>query len=317
MITRRNALKNAALIGVASVLPAGLSQAFASGNLITRAIPKTGEKLPIVGLGSSATFRQVAQSEDISALADVLKTLVGNGGTVFDTAPSYGASEEVGGKIAHDSGLTDKIFWATKVNVVQRGSGGGADATAARAQVERSFDRIGRDPIDLIQVHNLADLPTQMGVIKELKEDGRIRYIGTTSTRTERYPELEKAMRDYPVDFIGVDYAIDNRTSAERILPLAQELGIAVLIYVPFGRSRLFSRVDGLDVPDWAKEFGAESWAQFFIKYTAAHPATTCVTPATSKGKHMLDNMGAAYGELPDKAMLRKMEEFVDGLPSA
>jgi aryl-alcohol dehydrogenase-like predicted oxidoreductase len=200
---------------------------------------------------------------------------------------------------------------------VKRGSGGGADAASARAQVERSFKRIGKDPIDLVQVHNLADLPTQMGIIKELKEEGRIRYIGTTSTRASRYPDLEKAMNDYPIDFIGVDYAIDNRAAAERILPLAQELGIAVLIYVPFGRSRLFSRVSGIDVPDWAKEFGAESWGQFFIKYAAAHPATTCVTPATSKAKHMLDNMGAAYGELPDQAMLRKMEELIDGLPSA
>jgi len=317
MLTRRDYLKNSALIAAASALPSGLSQAFESGNLISRAIPKTGEELPIVGLGSSATFRTVAQSEDVSPLTGVFKTLVENGGTVFDTAPSYGASEEVSGQIARDVGLTKKIFWATKVNVVQRGSSGGADADAARAQLARSFKRIGKDPIDLIQVHNLAGLPTQMGIIKELKEEGRIRYIGTTSTRTSRYPDLEKAMHDYPIDFIGVDYAVDNRVAAERILPLAQDLGIAVLIYVPFGRSRLFSRVSGMDVPDWAQQFGAESWGQFFIKYAAAHPASTCVTPATSKAKHMLDNIGAAYGELPDKAMLRKMEELVDGLPSA
>jgi len=253
----------------------------------------------------------------VSALAAVMETMLENGGTVFDTAPSYGASEKVSGQIARDGGMTDDIFWATKVNVVSRGSSGGADATAARAQVQRSFDRIGKDPIDLVQVHNLADLPTQMGVIKELKEDGRIRYIGTTSTRASRYPDLEKAMHDYPIDFIGVDYAIDNRVSADRILPLAQELGIAVLIYVPFGRSRLFSRVSGMDVPDWAKEFGADTWGRFFIKYAAAHPATTCVTPATSKPKHMLDNIGAAYGDLPDKAALRKMEELIDALPSA
>jgi aryl-alcohol dehydrogenase-like predicted oxidoreductase len=317
MITRRDYLRNCALIGAASALPAGLLRAFESASLVTRAIPKTGERLPIVGLGSAATFRTVAQSEDTSALKDVLQVLVENGGSVFDTAPAYGASEEVSGQIARDAGLTKKIFWATKVNVVPRRSGGGADAKAARAQVERSLKRIGKDPIDLIQVHNLADLPTQMGVIEEFKDDGRIRYIGTTSTRASRYPDLEKAMRDYPIDFIGVDFAIDNRSAAERILPLAQELGIAVLIYVPFGRSRLFSRVSGIDVPDWAKEFGAGSWAQFFIKYVAAHPAVTCVTPATSKAKHMLDNIGAAYGTLPDAAMLRRMEELVDGLPSA
>jgi aryl-alcohol dehydrogenase-like predicted oxidoreductase len=317
MLTRRDYLRNCAIIAAASALPAGLLRAFENGKPITRAIPKTGENLPIVGLGSSATFRSVAQSKDVSALTEVIRALVENGGTVFDTAPSYGASEEVSGQIAREVGLTQEIFWATKVNVAQRGSSGGADAAAARAQVERSFKRIGKDPVDLIQVHNLADLPTQMGIIKELKEEGRIRYIGTTSTRTSRYPDLEKAMNDYPIDFIGVDYAIDNRAAAERILPLAQELGIAVLIYVPFGRSRLFSRVSGIEVPEWAKEFGAESWAQFFIKYAAAHPAATCVTPATSKVKHMLDNMGAAYGELPDRTMLGKMEELIDGLPSA
>ena len=317
MLTRRDYLKNSALIGAACAWPAGLLRAFESEGLITRAVPKTGEELPIVGLGSSATFRSVAQSDDVSALAAVMETMLENGGTVFDTAPSYGASEKVSGQIARDGGMTDDIFWATKVNVVSRGSSGGADATAARAQVQRSFDRIGKDPIDLVQVHNLADLPTQMGVIKELKEDGRIRYIGTTSTRASRYPDLEKAMHDYPIDFIGVDYAIDNRVSADRILPLAQELGIAVLIYVPFGRSRLFSRVSGMDVPDWAKEFGADTWGRFFIKYAAAHPATTCVTPATSKPKHMLDNIGAAYGDLPNKAALRKMEELIDALPSA
>lgn len=193
-------------------MPAGVLRAFERDDLITRAIPKTGEQIPIVGLGSSATFRRVTQSEDVSALSDVINTLVENGGTVFDTAPSYGASEQVFGQNARKSGLTDKIFWATKVNVAGRG-GGKADAAAAREQLERSFSRIDKDPIDLIQVHNLADLPTQMPIIEELKQEGRIRYIGTTSTRTSRYPDLEKAMRDYPIDFIGVDYAIDNRVS--------------------------------------------------------------------------------------------------------
>ena len=317
MLTRRDCLKNTAMIAAACALPTGLLRAFENADLITRAIPNSGEKLPIVGLGSSATFRSVAQSEDVTALADVMTTLIENGGSVFDTAPGYGASEEVSGRIAADAGITDKIFWATKVNVVGRGSSGPADANAARAQVERSFERLGKDPMDLIQVHNLADLPTQVSVVQEYKEDGRIRYIGTTSTRASRYPDLEKAMHDFPLDFIGVDYAIDNRVSAERILPLAQELGIAVLIYVPFGRSRLFSRVRGMDVPEWANEFGADTWGRFFLKYVAAHPATTCVTPATSKAKNMLDNIGAAYGELPDAAALRKMEELVDGLPSA
>ena len=315
MLTRRRLLKNAALFGAACALPAQLLRAFERSDLISRSIPASGEKLPIVGLGSSATFRQVAQSEDVSALRLVMQTLVDNGGSVLDTAPSYGTAEEVSGQIANDAGMTERIFWATKLNVAPRG-GGRADPDAARAQLARSFDRLRKDPIDLIQVHNLADLPTQMPLLQELKEDGRVRYIGTTSTRTEAYPQLEQAMRDYPIDFIGVDYAINHRKSAERILPLAQELGIATLIYVPFGRSRLFSRVNGIAVPDWAQEFGVASWAQFFIKYVAAHPAVTCVTPATSKPANMLDNIGAAYGALPDAAMLRRMEQLIESLPS-
>ena len=316
MLTRRDYLKNAALVGAASVLPIDLLRAFERSTLVTRAIPKTGEHLPIVGLGTSASFRQLAGDEDRSALRSVIETLVQNGGTVLDTAPSYGDSEQVCGEIAREIGATNKVFWATKVNVASRDTGK-ADAAEAREQVDRSLKRLGKKPIDLIQVHNLADLPTQMPVVQEYKEAGKIRYIGTTSTRSSRYGDLEQAMRDFPIDFIGVDFAVDNRLSAERILPLAQDLGIAVLVYVPFGRSRLWARVKGETVPEWAAEFGADTWGKFFLKYVAAHPAVTCVTPATSKPKHMLDNIGAAYGELPDAATRRRMEEVVDALPSA
>lgn len=316
MLTRRDYLKYAAVAGAASSLPVGLARALEHPDIIKRAIPKSGEELPIVGLGSSATFRTVAQSEDVDALRAVLQTLVDNGGSVFDTAPSYGASEEVAGEIVQDLGIAEQVFWATKVNVAPRG-GGEADPAAARAQIERSFERVGTDPIDLIQVHNLADIPTQLGILKELKEEGRVRYIGTTSTSTEDYPELARVMREEPLDFIGVDYAVDNRQSADEILPLARERGIAVLVYVPFGRTRLWSRVRGREVPDWAQEFGAGTWAQFFIKYAAAHPAVTCVTPATSKAEHMLDNITAAYGELPDEATQRRMARYVEELPSA
>ena len=317
MLTRRDSLKNAALIGAAAALPACALRAVESGKLITRAIPKTGEELPIVGLGTSATFRRVAMSDDTSPLREVLETLVQNGGTVLDTAPSYNNAEEVCGQLAREAGLTDEIFWATKVNVVPRRSNEKADPAAARAQVARSFERIGKQPLDLIQVHDVTDIPGQMPIIEEHKEAGRVRYIGTTSTRKHQYDILEKAMRDYPIDFIGIDYAVDNRSAAERILPLAQELGIAVLVYVPFGRTRLWQRTQGQQVPEWAQEFGAMSWGQFFIKYAAGHPVVTCVTPATSKPEHMLDNIGAAYGELPDAAMRRRMEQFVDTLPAA
>jgi aryl-alcohol dehydrogenase-like predicted oxidoreductase len=286
------------------------------GDIITRAIPSTGEELPIVGLGSSATFRGVAQSDDVSALREVLSTLFDNRGTVFDTAPGYGASEEVAGGLVQELGATDKVFWATKVNVAGRG-GGSADPVSARAQIERSFQYIGKDPIDLIQVHNLGDVPTQLGVLKDLKAEGRLRYIGVTYTGARRYPDLAKVMREEPIDFIGVDYAVDNTESAETILPLAQDRGIAVLVYAPFGRTRLWRRVRGREVPDWAAEFGARSWGQFFIKYCASHPAVTAVTPATSKAKNMLDNIGAAFGGLPDAATRCKMVELVQSLPPA
>jgi len=294
----------------------GLLDALENGDLIKRAIPSSGEKLPIVGLGSSATFSRVAGGDDVSALREVLRVLFENGGSVFDTAPAYGESEEVAGGLVQELDAAQKVFWATKLNVASRG-GGSADPDAARAQIERSFQRIGKDVVDLIQVHNLADIPTQLGILKELKAGGRVRYIGTTSTRTSRYPDLAKVMREHPIDFIGVDYAVDNRESAETILPLAQDRGIAVLLYVPFGRTRLWRRVAGRDLPEWAIEFGAYSWAQFFIKFAAAHPAVTCVTPATSKPANMLDNMGAAVGELPDAAMQRRMVELIESLPSA
>ena len=315
MITRREYLKNSVLAGAALSLSPSLLQAL-EGDIITRAIPSTGEEIPIVGLGSSATFRTVAQSDDVSALRDVLRTLLENGGSVFDTAPGYGASEEVAGGLVQDLDATQKVFWATKVNVAGRG-GGSADPGNARAQIERSFQYIGKDPIDLIQVHNLGDVPTQLSILKDLKEQGRVRHIGVTFTGARRYPDLAQVMREEPLDFIGVDYAVDNTESADLILPLAQDRGIAVLSYVPFGRTRLWRRVRGREVPEWAAEFGASSWGQFYIKYCAAHPAVTAVTPATSKAKNMLDNIGAAYGELPDEATRRKMEALVESLPVA
>ena len=315
MLTRRDCLKNSMLVGAAWLLPSDLLRALERSTLITRAIPKTGEHLPIVGLGSSASFREAASSGDSSVLRSVIETLVKNGGKVVDTAPAYGASERLCGEIARQLGVTDDVFWATKVNVASRDTRT-ADADEARQQVDQSIERIGKIPIDLIQVHNLADLPTQMPVVQEYKRNGKIRYIGTTSTQSSRYGDLEKAMSEYPIDFIGVDYAVDNRLAAERILPLAKDLGIAVLIYVPFGRSRLWARVKGQTVPEWAADFGADTWARFFLKYVAANLAVTCITPATSNPEHMLDDIGAAYGELPDSAALRKMEVFVDALPS-
>ena len=315
-LTRRDWLRLTAGGGAALALTPDLLASLARQEVMTRAIPATGEMLPVVGLGSSATFSRVARSEDVSAISSVLQTFVDNGGTVFDTAPGYGASEQVAGDVANDLGIQERIFWATKVNVAGRG-GGSADPAAARAQIERSFDRFQLPVIDLIQVHNLGDPPTQIGILKEEKAAGRVRYIGITSTSERRYPDLAAVMRNEPIDFIGVDYAVDNRASADMILPLAQELGIGVLVYAPFGRTRLWNRVSGRDVPEWAGEFDAHSWAQFFLKFVVAHPAVTVVTPATSRPEHMIDNLGGGMGGLPDESQLERMVQLVEDLPPA
>ena len=319
MLSRRDWLRRTALAGAALPFAPRLLEALGSREILTRelirrAIPSTGEMVTSVGLGSSATFSQVARSEDFSALGEVLRALVDNGGSVFDTAPSYGASEEVAGTIARELGLSDQIFWATKVNVAQQGT---ADPAAARAQIARSFERIGTDPVDCFQVHNLGDIPVQMGILKEMKEAGRIRYIGVTSTSENRYNDLAAVMRNEPIDFIGVDYAVDNRSAEEMILPLAQERGIGVLVYVPFGRTRLWNRIGDRELPEWAADFDAQTWAQFMIKFCLSHPAVTCVTPATSRPHHMVDNLGGAMGRVPDEAQRRRMVAYVEALPTA
>jgi aryl-alcohol dehydrogenase-like predicted oxidoreductase len=171
--------------------------------------------------------------------------------------------------------------------------------------------------IDLIQVHNLGDIPTQLGILKEMKKAGRVRYIGVTSTSDGQYGELEQVMRNEPLDFIGTDYAVDNRGVEERILPLALERKIAVLAYVPFGRTSLFRRVAGQTLPDWAKEFDATTWAQFFLKFILGHSAITAITPATSQAKNMLDNIGGGIGRLPNEATRKRMIELVEALPPA
>jgi len=314
MISRRTYLKLAMAAGVSLAIRPGMLWAEDRKlELITRPIPSTGERLPGVGLGSSASFSSTARREDFEALREVLAALVKEGGSVFDTAPGYGASEEVAGQIANEQGIVDKLFWATKLNVAGWG-GRTANMEDARAQVETSFERIGKNPIDLIQVHNMADIPNQLGLLKELRADGRVRYIGVTTTFQRQYEGLETVMKNEPIDFIGVDYAVDNLTMEERILPLAKDKGIAVLIYAPFGRSRLWDKVKGKELPDWAAEFDAHSWAQFFLKFVLSHPVVTAATPATSKARHMVDNMGGAMGALPDEALRKRMVAYIESL---
>ena len=321
MISRRQWLGRTVGLGASLALAPRLLEAIEAGlvdgilpqgTLIQRAIPSTGEKIPVIGLGSSATFSSVARSEDVSALRDVLKTMTERGARVFDTAPSYGASEEVAGRIVNELGIANKMFWATKVNAAR---GGPADPAAVKAQLDASFARFKQPKIDLIQVHNLADIPTQLAAIKELKKEGKVRYIGTTSTSDRQYEQLATVMRNEPLDFIGVDYAADNRNVEEVILPLAMERKIGVLVYAPFGRTSLFRRAAGKELPAWARDFDANSWAQFFLKFVVSHPAVTAVTPATSKPVNMIDNLGGGIGRLPDEATRKRIAEFVDQLP--
>lgn len=318
MLTRRDCLALTAQSCAALALAPRLAAAQSAGAVVTRPIPASGEQIPIIGLGSSATFSDAATEEEIAVIRDVFRAMLEQGGTVFDTAPSYGrgASEEVAGNVLTELGARGDVFWATKLNVAGFG-GGSADPEAAWAQVEQSFERFGREPIDLNQVHNIADMATQFPILQELKAEGRVRYIGTTSTFKPQYEALEQYMRDEPLDFIGIDYAVDNLSAEERLLPLAQDRGIAVMVYMPFGRTRLWDRVAGHEVPAWAGEFGATTWAQFFLKFAASHPAVTVVTPATSKAHHMVDNMTAGRGRMPDAGERQRMIDFIEALPEA
>lgn len=300
----------------ASNLPELSDLSVGSTVLITRPIPSSGERLPVVGLGGANTFSATAGDEDFTTIGSVLDALVAGGGSVFDTAAGYGASEEVSGRMAQELGIADEMFWATKVNVAGRG-GGSADRDAAIAQVERSFERLRIPVIDLIQVHNMGDPPTQLGVLQEMKDEGRIRYLGITTTSERQYEQLESVMREYPLDFIGIDYAVDNRIAEERILPLAEDRGIGVLVYLPFGRSRMWQRIGDRPLPDWAAEFDATTWAQFMLKFVVANPAVTVATPGTSDPVHMVDNLGGGAGRLPTPDHLRRMIELVEALPQA
>lgn len=310
MSTRRTYLKAAWAAGAATALaPAGLLAAPAELPLITRPIPRTGERLPAVGLGTSASFSRAAEGADTGALRTVLEALVADGGTLLDTAPGYGRSEQVAGEVARAAGLTDTIFWATKLNVAA--GGGKADVRTARAQLDTSIARLGKRPLDLVQVHNMGDPPTQLAILREYQRAKRLRYLGITTTFPSQYAALERVMQGEPLDFIGVDYAIDNRTMEERIFPLACDQGIAVLVYAPFGRTRLWQTVRSHALPDWAAEFDAHTWGQFLLKFVISHPVVTVATPATSSAAHMADNLQGARGRLPNAAMRQRMIDYV------
>jgi len=319
MVTRRDWIRISAGAGAALTLNPSVLEALQAQPIITRPIPKSGEQLPVVGLGGANTFSESAGREEFANIGTVLRALVDGGAKVFDTAAGYGASEEVSGQVAQEAGIANRIFWATKMNVAGgRGrGGGGADPDAARAQVERSFQRLRIPRIDVMQVHNMGDPPTQLGVVREFKTAGRIRYIGITTTSENQYAQLADVMRNEDIDFIGIDYAVDNRVAEEVIFPLALERRIGVLVYLPFGRSRMWARIGDRPVPDWAAEFDATTWAQLMLKFVIAHPAVTVATPGTSDAAHMLDNIAGGRGRLPTREHLERMVQLVESLPTA
>ena len=276
---------------------------------LLKTIPSSGERIPAVGLGTASSFSQAARTpEEHAELLEVIRLFTDLGGTLIDTAPSYGSSEVVLGELIREVGNADKIFMATKIS---RAEG----REAGMAQVEESEARLAPCNIDLNQVHNLGDWQTQLALLRELKQEGRVRYIGITTSSDRQYEDLAQILRTEEMDFVQFDYAIDNRNAEENLLPIAMDKGIATLINGPFGRTRLFRRVGDQAVPEWAKEFGADSWAQFFLKWLLGHPGVTVPIPATSDAGHLRDNMGAGLGRVPDQAERKRMAEFIDALP--
>lgn len=318
MISRRDWLRISAGAGAALGLSPRILRALQSGPVVLRAIPSSGIQIPVIGLGGR-WISMNSSAEELAGHRAVLHALAEGAegaGRVFDSAAGYGGggSETYAGRWAQEDGFSDKIFWATKVNVAGRGSGS-ADPNAVRAQIEQSFQRLGVKVIQLNQVHNMGDPPTQLRVLREYKDAGRIRHIGITTTSESEYDDIAKVMRENPIDFIGIDYAIDNRAAETRIFPLARERGIAVMVYLPFGRSRMWSRIGDRPLPEWAAEFDAHTWAQFMLKYVVAQPAVTVAVPGTGDPKHMVDNLGGGRGRMPTQDHLRRMLQLVDALP--
>jgi aryl-alcohol dehydrogenase-like predicted oxidoreductase len=324
MISRRAWLGTAvgAMLGADSRILEVLSR-LAREPLLEREIPRTGEMLPVIGLGSADSFSEMAlresRTEEYRTIRAVLQALVDGGGAVFDTAYAYGASEQVAGQVAEELGLADDIWWSTKVNAarVAGGTTESADLAQTRYQIRRSFLRLRRQQIDLMQVHNMGDPVRQLALLKELKAVGYVRYIGVTTTFAPQYAGLAEVMRNEPIDFIGIEYAVDQREAEELILPLAVEREIGVLAYMPFGRGRMWARIGDRPVPEWAGAFDAHSWAQIMLKFVLAHPGVTVACPGTSDPVHMVDNLGAGIGRLPDADERERILDLVQGLPEA
>ncbi len=256
--------------------------------MLLRAIPSSGEKLPVIGLGTSRTFDVGAAARSARRSRKCLRKLAELGGKLVDTSPMYGRAEAVVGELAAKLKLRDSLFLATKVWTTGREAG--------IKQMEHSLDLLGTKKLDLIQVHNLVDLETQLATLRAWKKEGRVRYIGITHYTEGSQAEVARVLEKEPVDFVQINYSLMEREADERVFPVAKDRGVAVIVNRPFGRGDLFSRVRGKPLPDWAKEFDCTSWAQFFLKWIVANPAVTCAIPATSKPRHLEDNMQGRHG---------------------
>jgi aryl-alcohol dehydrogenase-like predicted oxidoreductase len=290
--------------GVASLAGAWHPLLLAGDPLIKTAIPSSGQEVPSVGIGT-VNFRGEPGSSAMAPFRETLEVFHQMGGELLDTSPNYGNSEEVLGHLLGEMKLRDKVFMATKVDREDQAEG--------RERMEGSFRRLG-GKIDLMQVHNLRGTDVELETMMKWKAEGRFRYIGVTTHRTSQHAEIEQVMRKYPLDFIQVNYSVADRAAADRLLPLAQDSGVAVLVNRPFGRGELFGAVKGKGLPDWAADIDAESWGQVFLKFIISHPAATIPIPGTTKPHHARDNMGAIVGKLPDAALRKEIEQFMDAI---
>ena len=306
---RRDLIKLGGRLGAGAGLTAlagGWSHLLASqGDIIKTAIPSSGQQIPAIGIGT-VDFRGNPDSAAVKAFGDVLNVFHQAGGRVVDTSPNYGNSEAVLGHLMKEMGIRDDLFLATKVDREEKESG--------LSRMESSFELLGGEQIDLMQVHNLRGTDIQLENMRAWKEQGRFRYIGITTHSSRQYEDFERAMRKHQLDFIQVNYSLADRGANERILPMAQDKGVAVLVNRPFSKGRLFKAVAGQALPAWAAGIDAQSWGQVFLKYVVSHPAATIPIPGTSKPHHAADNMGALAGRLPDQDLRREMEQFMDAL---
>lgn len=303
MYTRRQFLQRSALLAaVAAMAPLLATPSRAAEPLLARRIPASGEELPAIGLGTSRTFDVELDDAALAPLLEVLRTLVAGGASLVDTAPSYGRAERVTGELARRLGVRDRLFLASKVSSSGREAG--------RRQIEASFRALQTERIDLMQVHNLQDTATQLALLRELKAQGRLRYIGVTHYRDSAHDDLLAVLRKEKVDFVQFNYSVGERNAEKRLLPFCADHGIATLINRPFMRGALFARVKGQPLPALAQELGASSWAQLLLKYILAEPAVTAVIPATDKPRYMADNLLAGQGRLPDAQQRARIVEL-------